>query len=241
MANNCLVTKLKGAVNNNTLPIFKALFLDFRSVTSPSTTYLSGQLTIKDSDGNTQSDNYQYTALTFGAKVYNIIEASSITDFVSRTFFDNPEVRNVPFNYSELHNVAHLFAGGKVTGIPFDNVWLVSCEFYNVDISEIKPELVQWLKLQQQLQTVVVNDEENPISLADYGETTASNISGNLTGDLLDFVTSKRNKGVITGSCHFSYIPTTTKLNNQDVEILAENDMSWTENTVTWNGTTINI
>lgn len=244
---NCLVTKLKESVNNNTLPILGCLYLGKASKSFDFGFYSNLSVNAKalGSDGSVQTYNNEYIGDHVTKDVYyNIQDAKDVITFECREF------DNVDFvGCINVINLAFIRCRVKANGLPVTNTFR-NISFLDVTIDNLDT-LVAWCKtvplnsITFSFTTISSPYEINAVDLAVMGNSIQrlTICKECFVGNVEDFVAARRAlidsthpEGYTTGTITLNVCTPTFKGVEQS---LGNHTLSWTASTITFDGETI--
>lgn len=256
---NCLFTKLKGSVNNDQLlklgelkvKIGEANYLGFAADDSQTISVVDGDLLFNGQTTIQLTNSYQSNVNITGEGTVSIPNKYHLTIFEAN-FKEQIDLEKLRY-CTKLRNI-RLAESGVTYDLDDFNIEssvLITVTIENV--GRIKGSIRNLLKYP--LTTLRLNNspksfnENNFSVLGKFAECTsygATVVGSGLTGSIEDFVTQKRlaraNKGLdVDGSCTFTYLGDGGRITFQGTAItnVQNNTISWTANTITYNGTTI--
>ena len=255
---NCLVTKLKGVVQNDRLPIMGNLFLDGSSLLENSyariTPHPGLTITIKDSDGNITTVNPGPDTdipLVVG-KTYNM---GSIENFLTINLGEAMQKGlKMPSSLLSADTVQYLLLGGEIIAAYFPII-KYAVQMIQFDVAKIDNISLLWQKLQSfPLSLFYFTNCENIITTEElanlgnnqvrpYNYLVATTGHSPVTGTIENFVATRRNLGEESSSRQIDLLGTGTWSEvTFNGETISEQDstLSWTATTITLNGVTIN-
>lgn len=271
MANDCLVTKLKGSVNNETLPKF-------------------GMITFHVNNPENLTDRmtyFKYADSTDATKNFYEVGSGVTADFItSQTYprFTGEGYVRVKGKYN-ITNI--LLTGGyqsdrvtpifdiDISQLSYSNLEIISCSPQALHITNLKDLQILKSTLKQinlSERNILVPQLSGDISdLAKFVNLEKLNLSyisnkvhgtmkqvatlfpklnslGDLTdtkwltGSIEDFVTVRRSQGVNNGSVYTNWgVGTDITFNGEKLKGQDNTPFSWTANTITYNGVTIDV
>lgn len=208
---NCLVTKLKGSVDNPHLSMLDSLFLDLINLSGSAQCYLSAgehTITIKASDGTEPSGTSGMYSFD-GGKSYNVLKKSQLTSIniidLQALGLSMPDLKYcvsmTGFALNGYVDIDKLPQNGIVSDPIFLN-WRIDNTRYN--------EFVNWLRSNplNYLRFSPFNGTPSTITTYDLGSAgnatkrpASLNVWGVLTGAIEDFAAARRTLyGETTGS-----------------------------------------
>lgn len=245
---DCLVVRLKGIVDNNTLPYFNSFKLDLSGESNAFSGKIScsQDITIKDNEGGsitvTGNAGAQNVSLAAG-KVYYIMNPSAILFFLFEVAYSGM-VSDPDTDYSLFTNAIKLDMGRNIVGLPFDNHGLEEVNIIKSTINYPKGILIDWLVSQRSNNIYKLNVETmQPYwTMYDLAHINVTNtITASITGggEIIDYVAKKRGLGITEGSLTWAYISPGSTFNGVTITNRVSNVLSWTADTITFGGTTI--
>jgi hypothetical protein len=256
---NCLVTKLKGSVNNDHLLKFgefrvkigAAKYLGFAADDSQIISVVDGNLLFNGQPTLQLTDNFQSTVNITGEGTVSIPNKYNLT-ILEASFKEQIDLEKLRY-CTKLRTIS--LSGSGFT-YNLDDINIESSVLKNVtiqNVDSIKGSIRNLLKYPLTSLKLNVNlksfNENNFSVLGEFAECTNydNTVSGSgLTGSIEDFVAQKRLARTaagleVAGTCTFRYLGDGRRITFQGTPVTNVNDntISWTANTITYNGTTI--
>lgn len=251
---NCLVTKLKGAVDNsNLLRIGEGCFEVMENKTANTIiTAAKSPITIRKKDGsafNAVANGETKTGVTsvYGnaitlsdAGIYVIDDKYKVTAVNSQRLYNSyPDT----FDYSPLYSLNVTYGVALIDKLPKYKDTLKELIYTNVSLSENNLSYISVLTNLQTLQLSTLLGVS--LTTGTFGSfipasvTTFRGGDGYMSGSIEDFVAARRAAGVTEGSLSMAWLGDGVTFNGNAVGI-ATKTLSWTGSTITFGGETIN-
>ena len=242
---NCLVTKLKGTVSGSFLPVFGDWFVQGNGTEDLAITIgpaANKSIVMTDSDGNTQTIQANTQVQIAKNKKYNFSKASDIyyLEFAENTMPN--------FNLIGVGAPATLITIGKVKVAALPRIENTSISISYINPLEGMAAFVQWAKDYvggENGCTLLFCPELSITDIAQFGKGGCSYfcITGSdVTGTVESFVAIRRSLGQSEGIVTWRYMNDTSITFNGGAISGAQdtfNRLSWTADTITLDGVTI--
>lgn len=251
---NCLVTKLKGAVDNdNLLRIGEGCFEVMKNKTSNTIiTATQSPITIRKKDGsafNAVTNGETKTGVT--SVIGNAITLSDAGIYVIDNKYKVEAVNsqqlyaNYPdtFDYSPLYSLDVMNGVVRIDKLPKYKDTLIELIYTNVSLSENNWSYISLLTKLKTLQLSTILGVS--LTTGAFGNfipasvTTFRGGDGYMSGSIEDFVAARRAAGVTEGSLSMAWLGNGVTFNGNAVGVGAKT-LSWTGSTITFGGETIN-
>lgn len=255
---NCLVTKLKGVVDNDNLIHLNEFRVNARVANNGNPAFRSSEtqsLTILKGDAT----------FTGGVKSINIGQFWPSERFVTDgaqnivlSVADKHKLTHVNYNPLDIESIEILKYCTALTGVEIN----IQCAISVSELVSNLPEQITILNIagSNQLEGNIKELADAYAStlteirtwgttiVGDFGEfgrfvniTTYYSTPNGIRGDVIDFVTNKRAAGVTSGSVTAEWLggDGRVKFNGNTIQTIQNNTISWTADTITVNGETI--